>query len=266
MRTDAPRTDDPGATRVLLKLATSLDGKIATAQGESQWITGPESRRLGHELRAQSHAVLIGSQTALADDPQLTVRLEGHAGAQPMRVVADARLRTPLSHGLVTTASAETPTLIITRRDSAPRRTNPFAPNPTIDRYVAAGVKVGFADPGPNEIGLDPTQILARIRFTLETVIERVARDAPVTVMLEGGGRLAAAFLRAGLVDEIAWFRAPIVLGDDARSGIGPLAIAALSDAVTFTRTETVPLGADLLERYLCDTSKDATKKGASTP
>ena len=90
---------------VTLKLATSLDGRIATATGESRWITGETARAAVHALRAEHHAVVIGIETALADDPELTVRIEGHAGAQPARVVLDSRQRLPVEGRLARTAA-----------------------------------------------------------------------------------------------------------------------------------------------------------------
>ncbi len=98
---------------VTLKLASSLDGRIATASGESRWITGPEARAEVHRLRAAHDAVLIGIETALADDPELTVRLDGHTGPQPARVVLDSSQRLPSSAKLVQTAR-RIPTCLVT--------------------------------------------------------------------------------------------------------------------------------------------------------
>ena len=111
---------------VTLKLATSLDGRIATASGESRWITGPAAREQVHRLRALHQAVLIGVETAIADDPELTVRLPGFVGIQPVRVVLDSRQRLPLTSKLVRDAG-RLPTVVITGRN----------PN---NRLAAAGV------------------------------------------------------------------------------------------------------------------------------
>ena len=113
---------------VTLKLATSLDGRIATASGESRWITGEKSREQVHRLRAQHHAVVVGIETALADDPALTVRLPGYAGRQPARVVLDSRQRLSPDCKLVKTAR-EVPTYVVA--------TEP--PNPAL---ADAGVQV----------------------------------------------------------------------------------------------------------------------------
>ena len=109
--------------RITLKLATSLDGRIATASGESRWITCPEARQAVHGLRAQHQAVLVGVETVIADDPALTVRLEDYQGPQPRRIVLDSRQRIPLTSALVSTA-AQVPTILITTHPSNKRLTD----------------------------------------------------------------------------------------------------------------------------------------------
>ena len=109
--------------RVTLKLATSLDGRIATASGESRWITGPNAREAVHALRADHDAVLVGVETALADDPELIVRLPDYSGKQPARVVLDSQLRLPTESKLAKTAR-ETPTYVVTISDSNNRLTD----------------------------------------------------------------------------------------------------------------------------------------------
>jgi len=209
---------------VTLKLATSLDGRIATAAGESRWITGPQSREQVHRLRAQHDAVVVGIETALADDPELTVRLPGYKGRQPARVVLDSRQRLSPDCKLVMTAG-EVPTYVIATGE----------PDPAL---VAAGVRVLIA----RAVGED--------RPDLKTVVQALAAAGLSNLFVEGGGQVAGSFLRCGLVDALEWFRAPILLGGEARPGVGALAVAALAEAPHFRRVEVHQLGDDLWERY----------------
>ncbi|MBU1377875.1 MAG: RibD family protein [Alphaproteobacteria bacterium] len=209
---------------VTLKLATSLDGRIATASGESRWITGPLAREQVHRLRGAHDAVLVGIETALADDPELTVRLPGYNGRQPARVVLDSRQRLAPDCKLVRTAR-EIPTYVIAT-DAA---------NPAL---VAAGVRV-LTVPA---VGED--------RPELKAVVQALAAEGLSDLFVEGGGQVAGSFLRCGLVDALEWFRSSIVIGGEGRPGIGALAVAALAEAPHFRRVEVTPLGDDLWERY----------------
>lgn len=209
---------------ITLKLATSLDGRIATAAGESRWITGEASRTQVHRLRAEHHAVVIGIETALADDPELTVRLPGYAGRQPARVVLDTRQRLSPDSKLART-TRETPTWVIATGPADPRLTD-------------TGVQVLTLDGA--EDGHPP----------LADVVAALAAHGLTDLFIEGGGQVAGSFLRAGLVDALEWFRAPILLGAEGRPAIGDLAVAALAAAPHFRRVEVAALGDDLWERY----------------
>jgi len=201
---------------VTLKLATSLDGRIATASGESKWITGEAARLEGHRLRAAHDAILVGIETVLADDPELTARLPGRPVDQPLRVVLDSRLRTP-----ATAKVATGDTLILTAA-------TPVA----IGSATVEQVEAPDGRPAP-------AAVLAAVR-----------RKGPASVLIEGGGQVAASFLRAGLVDRVEWFRAPILLGRDGRPCVAALELAKLADAPKFRRLSAEPLGDDLWERY----------------
>jgi diaminohydroxyphosphoribosylaminopyrimidine deaminase/5-amino-6-(5-phosphoribosylamino)uracil reductase len=209
--------------RVTLKLATSLDGRIATASGESRWITGERARAAVHQLRAAHDAVLVGAATALADDPELTVRTPGFAGPQPKRIVLDSRQRLPDTAKLVRTARA-VPTLVITVE-------------PPQARLLQAGVRV--------------LQVKAAgERPDLHHAMERLRDEGVERLFVEGGGQAAASFLRCGLVDAVEWFRAPIVLGGEGRPAVGALALESLSEAPRYRRVTVEALGDDLWERY----------------
>jgi diaminohydroxyphosphoribosylaminopyrimidine deaminase/5-amino-6-(5-phosphoribosylamino)uracil reductase len=206
---------------VTLKLATSLDGRIATASGESRWITGPAAREQVHRLRAM-HA---GVMTVIADDPELTVRLNGYVGAQPARIVMDSRQRIPLRSKLVTTA--------------AHRRTIVVSVQTSNDSLTDAGVEVvtvaeedGRSDPAGALEALD-------------------AMTGFPAIMIEGGGQIAASFIARGLVDAVEWFRAPIVLGDEGRPAVGGFVLKDLASAPRYRRVSAEALGEDLWERYV---------------
>ena len=209
---------------VTLKLATSLDARIATAAGESRWITGEKAREQVHRLRAEHDAVVVGIETALADDPELTVRLAGYNGRQPARVVLDSRQRLTPECKLVQTAR-ETPTYVIATE----------SPSPAL---MEAGVRV-LTVPA-----------LGEDRPELKTVVQVLAAEGLSDLLVEGGGQVAGSFLRCGLVDALEWFRAPVLIGGEGRPGVGALAVAALAEAPHFRRVEVNVLGDDLWERY----------------
>ena len=202
--------------RVTLKLATSLDGRIATAEGESRWITGEAARLEGHRLRAGHDAILVGVETVLKDDPELTARLPGRSVDQPLRVVLDSRLRTPRTAKL-----AGENTLILTAVEPC--------------SVGLAQVRRVEAEDG---------------RPSIPAVLKALKAAGVSSVLIEGGGQVAASFLRAGAVDRLEWFRAPILLGGEGRPCVASLALAKLSDAPKFRRLGVEPVGDDLWERY----------------
>jgi len=196
-----------------LKTATSLDGRIALANGDSKWITGSLARAAVQALRARHDAILVGSGTALADDPALTCRLPGYAGRPKVRVVLDRRLRLQLTSQLVKTAR-EIPTWVVTA-DVGPKA----------EALAAEGVEV--------------------ITAGSESVGKLLAARGLTRVLIEGGGEVAGAFLRDDLVDEIAWFRASAVIGSSGRAAVGEIKAASLAAIPGFMRSETLVFGAD---------------------
>jgi diaminohydroxyphosphoribosylaminopyrimidine deaminase/5-amino-6-(5-phosphoribosylamino)uracil reductase len=184
-----------GVPYVTLKLALSLDGRIASRTGASKWVTGAEARARVHLLRAQSDAVMVGIGTVLADDPRLTVRdAPGHS---PLRVILDTKLRMPVGSRLVQSAR-EVPTWTICTTD---------APSSAEEALTERGVEVLRAPPSA-EGRIDP---LAALRL--------LASRGIVTVMIEGGAELAGSVLAGAVVDELHCFIAPILLGPRGRPG-----------------------------------------------
>lgn len=215
-----------GRPLVTLKLASSLDGRIATSTGESQWITGPLARDRGHLLRASHDAVMVGSNTVLRDNPQLTCRLPGLAGASPVRLVVDRALRVPLTARLVVEAQS-VPTWFIVREgvDEARR-----------DAFLDCGVEI---------IEVPPT---ATGEIDLAAAFAELGTRGLTRILVEGGAMLAAALLRADLVDRLAWFRAPSLIGGDGLGSVAPFGIVELASAPRFVRASVKEIGEDVLE------------------
>jgi diaminohydroxyphosphoribosylaminopyrimidine deaminase/5-amino-6-(5-phosphoribosylamino)uracil reductase len=212
---------------VTLKLATSLDGRIALANGASRWITGEAARERVHRLRAAHDVVLTGIGTVLADDPSLTVRLDDHDGEQPGRVVLDTRLRIPHTAKLF---GAGGPVLVIC--------------GPDVPAHARAAIEARGAR----------VETLTRFEgpsISLKAAIDRVRALDGERIMIEAGSRLAGSALRAGVVDRIEWFRAPIVLGGDGLPVISALGLERLDEAPIFSRVSIEEVGDDVHEVYV---------------
>jgi diaminohydroxyphosphoribosylaminopyrimidine deaminase / 5-amino-6-(5-phosphoribosylamino)uracil reductase len=198
---------ESGRPFVSLKLAASLDGRIATASGESRWISGPAARVAVHRLRTRVDAIWIGAETALADDPELTARAGGRVVHRPVRLVADTRLR--LSPGARMLRGAPGPTWVLCGAG---------APRARRRALEAAGARVlELPRRGPH--------------LDLRRALRRLGQEGLTEILVEGGGRLAAELLRASLVDELHWFATPLLIGGDGRAALGELGVRALAAA-----------------------------------
>ncbi|HEX3404167.1 MAG TPA: bifunctional diaminohydroxyphosphoribosylaminopyrimidine deaminase/5-amino-6-(5-phosphoribosylamino)uracil reductase RibD [Acetobacteraceae bacterium] len=216
-----------GRPLVTLKLASTLDGRIATRSGESRWITGEDARRSAHALRSRHDAVMVGVGTAVADNPELTCRLPGFRPNPLVRVVADSHLRTPLTATLVATADAS-PTWMMIREGSNPER-----------RHAFADLGVRLIEVAGAEVGVDPAAALTALG------------EAGLTrILVEGGAQLAASLLRGDLVDRIAWFHAPAVMGADAWPAVQAFGIDRLDAMPRFVRTGQTAVGDDMLTEF----------------
>ena len=217
-----------GRPLVTLKFATSLDGHLATASGESQWISGPPARERAHALRASHDAIMVGIGTVVADDPQLTCRLPGLDHRSPVRVVIDRHLRIPPTARLIVDAGI-VPTWVLTSRSADPGRRAAF---------LANGVTLIDVDLG-RDGQIDLTRALAALG---ERGITRL--------LVEGGAQVAAAFIRSRFVDRLVWVHAPLVIGGDGIPAIAGLDVAALADAAAFERLATETIGEDVLTTF----------------
>jgi diaminohydroxyphosphoribosylaminopyrimidine deaminase / 5-amino-6-(5-phosphoribosylamino)uracil reductase len=213
-----------GRPWVLFKSAMTLDGKVATVRGESKWISCEASRAQAHHWRASVDAVAVGIGTALADDPQLTARVEG-VHEQPRRVVFDSLARLPLDSQLVTAAPDPPLTVVVSRA----------APRSATDALEMAGAEVVVATGGNEQ---------ARVRSALDLL-----GGAGVTsILLEGGPRLAGAFLDVGEIDEVRLFLAPLLLGGrTARDPLEGEGVERIDDALRALTLDCSRVGADIL-------------------
>lgn len=208
-----------GLPFVTLKMAASLDGRTAMASGESRWITGPEARRVVHAMRMTHDAVLVGAGTARADDPDLGVRDIG-AAHQPLRMVLDPRL----SHS---------PDSRLGRAGAGVWMLHtPAAPAPARDAWAATGAR------------------LVEVPGDLSGAMRVLAAEGITRVLCEGGATLAAAMLRAGLVDEIALFQGGVLIGAEGHGVLGPMGLPALADAPRPRLISVDRIGPDTLSRW----------------
>jgi diaminohydroxyphosphoribosylaminopyrimidine deaminase/5-amino-6-(5-phosphoribosylamino)uracil reductase len=215
-----------GRPHVTLKIAQSLDGKTATALGESKWITGPEARRFGHLLRAQSDAILIGSGTAIADDPELTCRLSGLEERSPLRIILDSRGRLGAESNIAKTAGRV--------------RTIQFTANPGASSgLVRCGIEVVAA----------PLDAVGRV--DIAAMLAELGKRGVTRLLVEGGATVQASFLDAGLVDRIELFTAPLMLGARAHDSAAAISASTLEEAPRFSRAGRRVLGVDLLESFV---------------
>ncbi|HEY3848933.1 MAG TPA: bifunctional diaminohydroxyphosphoribosylaminopyrimidine deaminase/5-amino-6-(5-phosphoribosylamino)uracil reductase RibD [Acetobacteraceae bacterium] len=217
-----------GRPLVTLKLASTLDGRIATRHGESRWITGEAARRTAHALRGRHDAVLVGVGTVLADDPDLTCRLPGFRPTPIVRVVADSHLRTSLTARLVASAR-DTPTWMLVRHGTDPARRHAFAD---------LGIRL-MEVPGA-EAGVD-----------LQAGLMALGTAGITRLLVEGGAQVAAALLRSGLVDRVAWFHAPAVMGGDAWPAVQAFGVDRLDAMPRFVRQSATQLGEDMLTEFV---------------
>ncbi len=215
-----------GRPMVTLKLASSLDGKIATPSGDSQWITNSASRAYVHMLRTKHDGILVGRRTAQLDDPDLRVRLAGLTDRSPVRIVLDSQLSLPTTLSMLNTAN-ETPVLMC---HAAGANTSEWAQ--TSAKLIACATD--------REGCIDIAQCL-----------EHLGSYGLNRVLCEGGGTLAASLLRAGLVDQLVTFHAGVLIGNDGLGATADLGLGSLSDAPRFTLADQQVLQGDTMCRWI---------------
>lgn len=238
-----------GRPFVTLKLAATLDGRIALASGESRWITSEQSRAAVHRLRLASDAVMVGSATAIADDPELAARRGGRVLRWPIRILVDGSLRVPAKARLFTDLP----------RDSSVGPAREGARETWIVcREGARGIAAArqratrvIDVPGIRSASRSSSHPASRAaspagHVDLVSAFRQLADAGLTTVLVEGGGRLAAALLQADLIDEVHWFVAPRLIGGDGRPALGTLGLERLGDALSLETLRVSRCGPDL--------------------
>ncbi len=209
---------------VYLKLAMSLDGRIATRSGHSQWITSEHSRMKAHRLRDRVCAIMVGIETILADNPRLTTRLGERSGRDPIRVVADSNLRTPLDANIFNQTSPSG--VIIATRDNPPSRLKA--------RLEKKGAKV--------------IQTASPDKVDLKDLLSTLYKMGITSLLIEGGAGLAWGALEARIVDRCLFFYAPIIIGGkSAPSGVSGIGINRLEEAPRLVEMRSSKVGPDIL-------------------
>jgi diaminohydroxyphosphoribosylaminopyrimidine deaminase/5-amino-6-(5-phosphoribosylamino)uracil reductase len=228
-----------GRAATLAKVATSLDGRIAAADGSSRWITGAEARADAHGLRADSQAIVVGAGTVLADDPELTVRDAGgpEMFAAPLRVLLDARGRVPATVRLADTSVA--PTLIVT---------TPVAPESALAPWRERGCEVVTVDFAENDRGSG---------VDLVDVLELLGGRGVLQAMVEGGAYLHGALFDAGLVDRVVAYVGNTLLGAEGLAGYGLGGPKSIADAARFGLRSVRQLGDDVRLEYTPERGRD---------
>lgn len=208
----------------ILKLAMSLDGRIATKTGASKWITSEESRMKVHRIRDRVSAIMVGIQTVLQDNPSLTTRLKGVQGRDPVRIVADSNLRTP-PDAAIFNASSQAGVIIATRKDPPTRLKS---------RLEKKGARIVTTD-SPDKVNL-------------VDLFSQIYRMGITSVLIEGGAGLAWGALDARVVDKCSFFYAPLIIGGkSAPSGIGGAGINHLEEAPRLVNVKSLKVGPDIL-------------------
>jgi diaminohydroxyphosphoribosylaminopyrimidine deaminase / 5-amino-6-(5-phosphoribosylamino)uracil reductase len=204
---------------VTLKGATTLDGKIATHTMSSKWITSEDARKDVHQLRSENMAILVGVNTVIHDDPELTSRIPN--GRNPIRIVLDSTLKTPLDAKVITDKKAETWIFTSENHDQEKRK-------------------------NLEDLGISVFQTSDAQKVEPKEVLDLLGEKLVSSVLIEGGGRVSASFLEAGLIDKVVLYMAPkLVGGKDAPTFLEGTGIAQMSDAVELADMTVTPIGKD---------------------
>jgi len=213
---------------VTLKMAMSIDSRIATKTYDSKWITGEEARHSSHFLRSKHDAILTGVGTVVADNPFLNTRISGLENRSPTRIILDTNLRIPIDSQIVSTAS-ELKTVIYTTVTAEEMKKK------HLESFGLQIVTINADESG---------------RISLNEALTSIAQMGINSILVECGGRLCTEFIKSDLIDEFLVYRAPIVLGGDGIPAVEGFGVADLTEALNFKQTGTRRLGADTLESY----------------